>query len=111
LKDQIEHRVMLSRLFDFYEPVLTEKQREAFRLHVLEDWSLSEVAERLEVTRQEPMISFRGAGTASWRWRDCWVFCKGCQMGKALQGTREMVPAPYGEDIQELPPNLRSCLP
>ncbi|HOI81406.1 MAG: sigma factor-like helix-turn-helix DNA-binding protein [Thermovirgaceae bacterium] len=52
MKDQIEHRVMLSRLFDFYEPVLTEKQREAFRLHVLEDWSLSEVAERLEVTRQ-----------------------------------------------------------
>lgn len=52
MKDQIEHRVMLSRLFDIYEPVLTEKQREAFRLHVLEDWSLSEVAERLEVTRQ-----------------------------------------------------------
>jgi hypothetical protein len=52
LKDQIEQRVILSRLFDIYEPVLTGKQREAFRLHVLEDWSLSEVAERLEVSRQ-----------------------------------------------------------
>ncbi len=52
MKDQIEQRVILSRLFDIYEPVLTVKQREAFRLHVLEDWSLSEVAERLEVTRQ-----------------------------------------------------------
>ena len=52
LNDQIEQRVTLSRLFDIYEPVLTEKQREAFRLHVLEDWTLSEVAERLEVSRQ-----------------------------------------------------------
>ncbi len=52
MNDQIEQRVTLSRLFDIYEPVLTEKQREAFRLHVLEDWTLSEVAERLEVSRQ-----------------------------------------------------------
>jgi len=52
LDDLIEQRVILSQLFDIYEPALTEKQRVAFRLHVMEDWSLSEVAERLDVTRQ-----------------------------------------------------------
>ena len=52
MDDLIEQRVMLSQLFDIYEPALTEKQRVAFRLHVMEDWSLSEVAERLDVTRQ-----------------------------------------------------------
>jgi hypothetical protein len=52
LEDQIEMRVHLSTLFDIYDPVLTRKQSEAFRLHFLNDLSLSEVADRLEVTRQ-----------------------------------------------------------
>jgi hypothetical protein len=52
LEDQIEMRVHLSTLFDTYDPVLTRKQSEAFKLHFLNDLSLSEVAERLDVTRQ-----------------------------------------------------------
>ncbi|MFA5621806.1 MAG: sigma factor-like helix-turn-helix DNA-binding protein [Thermovirgaceae bacterium] len=52
MNDPVEQRVMFSHLFDIYGAILTDKQREAFRLHVMEDWSLSEVAERLEVTRQ-----------------------------------------------------------
>jgi len=52
LNDPVRQRVMFSCLFDIYGPILTDKQREAFRLHVMEDWSLSEVAERLKVTRQ-----------------------------------------------------------
>lgn len=52
MDEQIRQRVILSRLFDIYEPMLTSKQSEAFRLHFLDDWSLSEVAGRLDVTRQ-----------------------------------------------------------
>lgn len=52
MDEQIRQRVLLSRLFDIYGPMLTSRQNEAFRLHFLDDWSLSEVARRLEVSRQ-----------------------------------------------------------
>ena len=52
MDDLIELRVTFSRLFDIYETALTEKQKEAFRLHVMEDWSLSVVAVSLKNTRQ-----------------------------------------------------------
>jgi predicted DNA-binding protein YlxM (UPF0122 family) len=50
--EQIMQRVLLSRLFDIYGSMLTDRQREAFSLHFLDDWSLSEVALRLQVSRQ-----------------------------------------------------------
>lgn len=42
----------MTRLYDLYGGILTEKQRRAFEFHELMDWSLSEVAVELKVTRQ-----------------------------------------------------------
>jgi hypothetical protein len=39
------------RLFDVYGGVLTDHQREACRLHLDEDWSITELAEHLHCTR------------------------------------------------------------
>ncbi len=39
-------------LFDFYGKLLTEKQQEAITLYYYEDLSLSEIAERMEISRQ-----------------------------------------------------------
>ena len=39
------------RLFDVYGGVLTDHQREACRLHLDEDWSITELAEHLRCTR------------------------------------------------------------
>jgi predicted DNA-binding protein YlxM (UPF0122 family) len=39
------------RLLDVYGGVLTDHQREACRLHLDEDWSITELAEHLECTR------------------------------------------------------------
>jgi len=39
-------------LFDFYQELLTDKQREICRMHLQEDWSLGEIAEALGISRQ-----------------------------------------------------------
>jgi predicted DNA-binding protein YlxM (UPF0122 family) len=41
----------LQRLLDVFGGVLTERQREACRLHFDEDWSITELAEHLGVSR------------------------------------------------------------
>ncbi|HUY08792.1 MAG TPA: sigma factor-like helix-turn-helix DNA-binding protein [Candidatus Dormibacteraeota bacterium] len=44
-------RMARVRLLDVYRSVLTERQREALRLHLEEDWSLSELAGALGTSR------------------------------------------------------------
>ena len=41
-----------SQLHDFYGPLLTDKQRTCFAMHYLEDYSLTEIAEELQITPQ-----------------------------------------------------------
>ncbi|NLN54813.1 MAG: DNA-binding protein [Clostridiales bacterium] len=47
-----EKRSEISLLFDFYSPLLSERQREAIDLYYNNDLSLSEIAENLGITRQ-----------------------------------------------------------
>lgn len=42
----------ISILYDFYGKLLTERQREMLELHYFDDWSLSEIAEHVQVSRQ-----------------------------------------------------------
>lgn len=48
----MEQRVELNYLMDFYGPLLTENRREVMRLYCDEDLSLAEIADQLEITRQ-----------------------------------------------------------
>ena len=48
----VEARVELNWLLDFYGPLLTEHRREVLRLYCEEDLSLAEIAEQLGITRQ-----------------------------------------------------------
>ena len=48
----MESILFLTLLFDFYSELLTEKQRFVFEMHYLNDYSLQEVADELNVTRQ-----------------------------------------------------------
>lgn len=50
--EMLEKIVRLGRLFDFYSALLTEKQQRCIDLHYLQDFSLSEIAEELGVSRQ-----------------------------------------------------------
>lgn len=42
----------MNMLFDFYEGLLTEKQKAYLSLYYLDDFSLGEIAEEFEVSRQ-----------------------------------------------------------
>ena len=47
-----EVRQRRNLLFDFYEAMLTPKQREIFALHYMEDNSLAEIADSMGITPQ-----------------------------------------------------------
>ena len=48
----LKQRLHLAELFDIYGPLLTEKQRGCLEMHLLEDFSMSEIGESLSVSRQ-----------------------------------------------------------
>ena len=48
----MEDRVALNVLLDFYGPLLTAHKQEVLRLYCEEDMSLQEIADQLEITRQ-----------------------------------------------------------
>ncbi len=47
----MKERQQLLRLYDAYGPLLTEHQRRILHLHLEEDWSYGEIAEREAVSR------------------------------------------------------------
>jgi len=48
----MEARIQLNLLLDFYGPLLTEHRQEVMRLYCEEDLSQQEIADQLEITRQ-----------------------------------------------------------
>lgn len=49
---EIERTNRMNRLFDFYGSLLTEKQRSYMLLYFADDYSLGEIAEDFDVSRQ-----------------------------------------------------------
>ncbi len=47
----LEDKIRINSLYDIYKGLLTEKQRNYFEYYFLQDYSLSEIAEILEVSR------------------------------------------------------------
>ncbi|WP_096435437.1 putative DNA-binding protein [Alteribacter populi] len=48
----IEKTIRINYLYDFYQSLLTDKQNKYMRMYYLDDWSLGEIAEHFEVSRQ-----------------------------------------------------------
>lgn len=49
---ELEKNNYINSLFEFYQPLLTEKQANYLELYYADDYSLGEIAEEFEVSRQ-----------------------------------------------------------
>ncbi len=49
---EIEKNYRINSLFEFYQPLLTKKQNDYMQLYYGDDYSLGEIAEDFEVSRQ-----------------------------------------------------------
>ncbi|MFB9770545.1 putative DNA-binding protein [Lactiplantibacillus modestisalitolerans] len=49
---EIEKNYRINSLFEFYEPLLTNKQKEYIQLYYADDYSLGEIAAEFSVSRQ-----------------------------------------------------------
>lgn len=58
----LEKTMRMSDLYDFYEPLLTPKQRNYMTLYYLDDYSLGEIAEQFGVSRQAVYDTLRRSG-------------------------------------------------
>lgn len=54
-----EEKLVLGNLFDFYGNLLTDKQQEIFRYYIIDDLSLGEIAEELNISRQAVYDTFK----------------------------------------------------
>ncbi len=52
MSDALEKTTRINMLFDFYEPLLTEKQRTFLRYYFHDDYSLGEIAAESGISRQ-----------------------------------------------------------
>ena len=52
IEQRLEERVYLSMLYDFYGALLKENNRRIFEAYIQEDYSISEIAEEMEISRQ-----------------------------------------------------------
>ncbi len=50
--NDFKNRIRVGSLYDIYGALLTEKQRTCLRLYFCEDFSLAEIADELDVSRQ-----------------------------------------------------------
>lgn len=59
-----ENKTAMSMLFDYYGQLLNDRQNEVFRLYYEEDYSLSEIAAGLNISRQGVHDALKKAETA-----------------------------------------------
>ena len=52
IEQRLEERVYLSMLYDFYGALLKENNRRIFEAYIQEDYSISEIADEMEISRQ-----------------------------------------------------------
>lgn len=66
----VEKRPLINILYDFYGPLLTERQRTLMELYYEQDLSLGEIADQCGITRQGVHDGLKRAGEALERYEE-----------------------------------------
>jgi len=61
---EIQKTLEINTLFDFYGPLLTKKQQEYMQLYYRDDFSLGEIAQEFDVSRQAVYDNVKRSETA-----------------------------------------------
>lgn len=97
-----------SLLYDYYSQLLTSRQREILRLHLQEDYSLSEIAQTLGISRQGVSEAIhRGLAILENMEHQLHMAEKFTQLSKSLTRLEDMIR--QGADREELL-SLVSCV-
>ncbi|PTM59087.1 putative DNA-binding protein [Desmospora activa] len=82
----------INLLYDFYEPILTEKQRKVMELYYHEDWSLGEIADHLSISRQAVFETIKRSQSALEEWESMLQLAQKHQRRtQLLQAIRQMI--------------------
>jgi predicted DNA-binding protein YlxM (UPF0122 family) len=114
----IDKVTRMASLYDLYGGLLTDRQRQIIELTYFDDWSLSEIAEHLQVTRQavhdnlhraEEQLEHYEALLRVWehqrRWRDAFA-----DLTEAWHAVRARVPEDERQRMETVMERLRSLL-
>jgi predicted DNA-binding protein YlxM (UPF0122 family) len=91
----------IGQLYDFYNALLTEKQRDCLNMHYLQDLSLAEIAEEFSVSRQAVHDILRRAEQTLEEYEE--------KLGLAARYSQEhKMLAEVIENLQQLPQHIRT---
>ena len=96
----LEEKVRLNSLYDIYRELLTEKQRDYFEYYFLQDYSLSEIAEILNVSRNAVHMQIKNVITHLENFEDnLQIYSKDKNRQKIFSKINEME---LSEELREL---------
>lgn len=99
----IEKKLQLINLFDYYQVLLTEKQRNYFQRYYEDDMSLSEIAEIYSVSRNAVYDQLNKVETALLDYEDKLNMSKKHNMRqKIINKLKETKNLDYLEELEEL---------
>lgn len=106
----LEKTTEMNHLYDFYAPLLTEKQRSLWELYFFDDWSLAEIAEHQGVSRQAVFESLKRAQKALFAFEEKLALWQKHQ--QRLKWVEELLMElqPEPEVRQKVEPRLRQWL-
>jgi predicted DNA-binding protein YlxM (UPF0122 family) len=97
----LEKTTRMNYLYDFYQALLTPKQRSYMSLYYLDDYSLGEIAEQYEVSRQAVYDNIKRTETMLEEYeKKLSLFQKFQKRKQLMDQLKDYVLKKYGEDQQ-----------
>lgn len=98
----MDDRIEIGWLFDFYGPLLTERQRKLIALYCEEDYSLSEIASQEGISRQGVYDAVhRGARQLEQYERQLGLLARYQRLTHGLRESLRMLEAAPGDEAQQ----------